>query len=66
VSAFDFPDNPATGDIFMNRWMWNGTVWVSLTTGGGGGGGIPEAPQTGDTFGRRNAQWVALIDDKTY
>jgi hypothetical protein len=30
-------------------------------TGGGGGGGIPEAPITGQTYGRINASWARVL-----
>ena len=35
----------------------------SVGGGGGGGGGLPDAPQDGKTYGRKDAKWVSLNAD---
>ena len=34
-------------------------------TGGGGGGDVEEAPQDGQSYVRRNGQWISLEDALT-
>ena len=41
-----------------------GEVTISASGGGGGGGGIPEAPENGQTYGRKDAGWISLDLDK--
>lgn len=33
--ALDFPDHPAIGDVFAERWLWDGEKWISAAAGGG-------------------------------
>jgi hypothetical protein len=45
--AINFPNSPTVGDTFTaadKTWIWNGTAWVTQSSGGGGGGGgTPDA-----------------------
>jgi hypothetical protein len=50
----DFPNNPTTGQVFDDRWLWDGQKWVS--TGGGGGGAVASV------FGRIGAVVAAFGD----
>lgn len=43
---------------------FDGAAWAELATGGGGGGGgdgIPDAPEDGKLYGRKDAAWEEII-----
>lgn len=63
---------PMTGNTVGDMWfiadnhhlaIWNGTSWDDV---GEITAGIPDAPIDGSTYGRRNAAWVALMDDGVF
>lgn len=44
----------------QNLYYWNGSVWVQPIAGASGGSGIPDAPQDGETYGRKDGQWEVV------
>lgn len=42
--------------------LFDGTEWIE---GGGGGGGIPDAPEDGSLYARRDGDWEAISDSST-
>lgn len=70
VAVFDDGDwvyvEPVEGWLIYDRsadvyQKFDGTEWVVLATGGGGGGGdVEEAPEDGQTYGRKDAAWVPV------
>lgn len=67
--ALDFPNSPATGDVFPDpllpgapAWRWDGTKWVLLTSSTGAGG-IEDAVHDGVLYGRKDGEWEPALED---
>jgi len=59
--AFDFPSSPTNGQVFTPAggptYTYNGYAWVMQ---GGVGNTVPEAPNDGKSYARRNATWIDI------
>lgn len=54
------PDGGTTGQVLTKQSNDDGdAIWADPT--GGGWDGIPEAPEDGKTYGRKDAEWVEVI-----
>lgn len=61
MAAFDFPNNPTTGDIYSpgtgTSYRWDGGKWV-IQSSGGGSGEVEEAPNDGQAYARQSGGWT--------
>ena len=59
MPPLEFPDSPDVGDTFVD-WIWDGVKWVRI--GSGTPIGIPEAPNDGQAYARKNMTWIPIVD----
>jgi hypothetical protein len=55
------PDN-MTEQVWVPNADGSSGVWINPAGGGGGGGGIPDAPVDGILYGRKDLDWIPVLD----
>jgi len=66
MAAFNFPGSPSLNQEYTangRTYIFNGYAWdiKPVAGGGGGGGGIADAPVDGNTYARKDADWLQIV-----